>query len=194
MLYKTLAKLLYKLRCENYFTQVKPHQSVHPAHAVAWTWHPTLQRSYLQTHHCRVSSERINLAYNATKSVCLAQLIHPRKLWNIQLLKEKKPTLEMVQQQHLQVTKFIIIKFPPSHSQYSGMMVPYVDGLKMDWTADDALHSRFIRWKIKCKNILDCELAILEESTKCKKVIQWSGDAGLDMYISWVLPTEEVTL
>ena len=38
---------------------------------------------------------------------------------------------------------------PPSHFQYSGMMVPYVDGLKMDWTIDDALHSRLIRWKIK---------------------------------------------
>ena len=64
----------------------------------------------------------------------------------------------------------------------------------MDWTIDDALHSRIIRWKIKCKNIFDHELAILQESAKCKKVTQWSGDAGLDMYISWALPTEEVTL
>ena len=74
------------------------------------------------------------------------------------------------------------------------MMVPYVDNLKMDWTRDNALHSRFIRWKIKCENILDCKLAILQESAKCKKVIQWSGDEGLDMYISSALPTEEVTL
>ena len=73
-------------------------------------------------------------------------------------------------------------------------MVPYVEGPKMDWTVDDVLHSRFIRWRIKCKNILDCELAILQESVKCKKVIQWSGDAGLDMNISWNLLTEEVTL
>ena len=77
---------------------------------------------------------------------------------------------------------------------YSGMMVPYVEGPKMDWTIDDALHSRFIRWKImKCENFLDCKLAILQKSAKCKKVIQWSGDAGLDMYISWNLLTE-VTL
>ena len=61
------------------------------------------------------------------------------------------------------------------------MVVPYVDGPKMDWSIDDALHSKFIRWKIKCKNILDCELAILQESASCKKVIQWSGDAVLDM-------------
>ena len=64
----------------------------------------------------------------------------------------------------------------------------------MDWTIDDALHSRCIRGKIKCENILDHELAILQESAKCKKVIQWSGDAGLDMYISWALPTADVTL
>ena len=83
---------------------------------------------------------------------------------------------------------------PHSHFQYSGMMVPYVEGPKMDWTIDDALHSRFIRCKLKCENILDCKLAILQESAKCKKMIQWSGDAALDMYISWVLPTEEVTL
>ena len=74
------------------------------------------------------------------------------------------------------------------------MMVPYVDGSKMDWAIDDALHSRFIRRKIKCENIHDCKLAILQENTKCKKVIQWSGDAGLDTCISWALPTEEVTL
>ena len=60
---------------------------------------------------------------------------------------------------------------PHSPFQYSGIMVPYVEGLKMDWTVDDALHSRFIRWKIKCENILNCELAILQESAKCKNVI-----------------------
>ena len=58
---------------------------------------------------------------------------------------------------------------PHSPFQYSGMMVPYVKGSKMDWTVDDALLSRFIRWKIKFENILDCELAILQESAKCKK-------------------------
>ena len=90
--------------------------------------------------------------------------------------------------------KIPLIQVPHSPFPYSGMMVTYVEGLKMDWTIDDALHSRYIRWKIKCENILDCKLGILQESAKCKKVIQWSGDAGLDMYISWALPTEEGTL
>ena len=46
----------------------------------------------------------------------------------------------------------------------------------------------------KCENIIDCQLAILQENAKCKQVIQWSGDSGLDMYISWNLPKEEITL
>ena len=46
----------------------------------------------------------------------------------------------------------------------------------------------------ECENILDCQLAILQENAKCKQVIQWSGDAGLDMYISWNLHQEEITL
>ena len=83
---------------------------------------------------------------------------------------------------------------PYSPYPYSGMMVPYVEGPKMDWTVDDALYSRFIRWRIKYENILDCQLAILQENAKSKQVIQWSGDAGLDMYISWNLHQEEITL
>ena len=55
---------------------------------------------------------------------------------------------------------------PYSPYPYSGMMVPYVEGPKMDWTVDDNLHSRFIRWRIKCENILDCQLAILQENAK----------------------------
>ena len=48
---------------------------------------------------------------------------------------------------------------PHSNFPYSGMMVPYAEGPKMDWTIDDALHSGFIRWRIKCKNILDCVIS-----------------------------------
>ena len=80
---------------------------------------------------------------------------------------------------------------PHSPFPYSGMMLPYIGGPKMDWTVDDALHSRFIRWRIKCENIIDCQLAILQENAKCKQIIQWSGDAGLDMYISWNLPKKK---
>ena len=65
---------------------------------------------------------------------------------------------------------------------------------EMDWTVNDGLYNRFLKWKLKCENILECELAILPEARKCKKVIAWSGDFGLDQYISWNLPNEDLSL
>ena len=58
--------------------------------------------------------------------------------------------------------------------------MPYIEGPKMDWTVDDSLYHRFLKWKPKCENILDCERAMLPESKKCKKVIVWSGDFDMD--------------
>ena len=64
----------------------------------------------------------------------------------------------------------------------------------MDWTVIDSLYHRFLKWKIKCENILDCELAMLSEARKCKKVVAWSDDFGIDHYVSWCLPQEELCL
>ena len=72
--------------------------------------------------------------------------------------------------------------------------MPYIEGPTMNWNVDDALYNRFLKWKIKCENILDCELAMLSESRKCKKLIAWSGDFGIDQYVSWDLPTEDISL
>ena len=44
------------------------------------------------------------------------------------------------------------------------------------------------------KNILEYELAMLPEARKCKKVIAWSGDFGLDQYISWNLSNKDLSL
>ena len=55
------------------------------------------------------------------------------------------------------------------------------------------LYHRFLKWHLKCENILECELAALPEQ-KCKKVIAWSGDFGMYQYVSWYLPAEELTL
>ena len=74
------------------------------------------------------------------------------------------------------------------------MYVPYIEGLKMNWTVDDGLYNRFIKWKLKCENILDCKLAMLSEPRKCKKVVAWSGDFGIDQYISWDLTPEQISL
>ena len=35
---------------------------------------------------------------------------------------------------------------------------------------------------------------MLSETRKCKKVLVWSGDFGLDQYVSWNIPSEELTL
>ena len=36
--------------------------------------------------------------------------------------------------------------------------VPYIEGPKMDWTVNDGLYHRLLKWKLKCENILDCHL------------------------------------
>ena len=64
----------------------------------------------------------------------------------------------------------------------------------MNWIMDNGLYHRFLKWHLKCKTILDCELANLPEKQKCQKVIAWSGDFCMDLYISWSLPKEELTL
>ena len=51
--------------------------------------------------------------------------------------------------------------------------MPYIEGPKMDWIVSDSLCHRFLNWKLKCENILDCELAMLSESKKSKKFIVW---------------------
>ena len=58
----------------------------------------------------------------------------------------------------------------PSHSVPT-MFMPYIEGPKMNWTVDDGLSHRFLKWHLQCKTILDCELANLPEKQKCQKVI-----------------------
>ena len=74
------------------------------------------------------------------------------------------------------------------------MFMPYIEGPKMNWTVDDRLYHRFLKWHLKCETILDCELAHLPNKQKCQKVIAWSGDFGMDLYVSWSIPKEELTL
>ena len=84
---------------------------------------------------------------------------------------------------------------PPRQPQVvPSMFMPYIEGPKMDWTVNDGLYHRFLKWHLKCENILECELAALLERQQCKKVIAWSGDFGMDQYVSWGLPTNQLTL
>ena len=60
-----------------------------------------------------------------------------------------------------------VIIIPPQAA--TSAFIPYIEGPKIDLTVNDSLYIRFIKWKIKCENILECELAMLSESRKCKK-------------------------
>ena len=73
----------------------------------------------------------------------------------------------------------------PSRSQATNpvmqsMFMPYIERPKMDYTVNDSLYHRFLKWQLKCENVLECELATLPEPQQCKKVIAWSGDFGMD--------------
>ena len=89
------------------------------------------------------------------------------------------------------------VTFNPPRQQLQvvpGMFMPYIEGPKMDWMVNDGLYHRFLKWHLKCENILECELATLPERQQCKKVIAWSGDFGMDQYVSWGLLTDQLTL
>ena len=89
------------------------------------------------------------------------------------------------------------VTFNPPRQQpqvVPSMFMPYIEGPKMDWTVNDGLYHRFLKWCLKCENILECELVALPERQQCKKVIAWSGDFGMDQYVSWGLPTDQLTL
>ena len=89
------------------------------------------------------------------------------------------------------------VTFNPPRQQpqvVASMFMPYIEGPEMDWMVNDDLYHRFLKWGLKCENILECELAGLPERQQCKKVIAWSGDFGMDQYVSWGLPTNQLTL
>ena len=81
-----------------------------------------------------------------------------------------------------------------STQEMPSVYMPYIERAMMDLTVNDGLYNIFLKWWLKFENILECELVMLTESRKCKKVLVWSGDFGLDQYISWNLSSEELTL
>ena len=83
-----------------------------------------------------------------------------------------------------------IIVNPPQ--AFPNMFMPYIEGPKMDWTMNDGLYSSFLKWSLKCENILKCELAMFTEKRQCKKIIAWSRDFGTDQCVSWILTNDEL--
>ena len=45
----------------------------------------------------------------------------------------------------------------------------YIEGPTMDLMVNDGLYNRFLKWKLKYENILECELVMLSESRKGRR-------------------------
>ena len=63
------------------------------------------------------------------------------------------------------------ISFQPSRAQQAipSMFMPYIEGPEMDWTVNDALYHRFLKWCLKCENILECELVSPTRAKSARK-------------------------
>ena len=72
--------------------------------------------------------------------------------------------------------------------------VQYISGPNLDWTMDDGLYNHFKTWNIKCQLILGAKLETCSKDQKCKTLLQWSGDKGLELYISWGIEDKDLTL
>ena len=86
----------------------------------------------------------------------------------------------------------IILNQPHVQQVVPSMIMPYIEGPRMDWTANDSLYYRFLKWCLKGENILQCRLAVLAERRKCKKVIAWSREIGIDSICFGILPIKRL--
>ena len=66
----------------------------------------------------------------------------------------------------------------PSHA-FPSMFMPYIESPKMDWSVNGGLYSRFLKCKLKCQNILVCELAMLAEKRKSRRLLPGVWTLGL---------------
>ena len=111
---------------------------------------------------------------------------------------EELPSSEHEEDHEVSYHPHHVLQTPPNPAEQprvlAGMHMPYIEGPCMDWTINDNLYHRFLKWHLKCKNILECKLVALLEHQQCKKVIAWSGDCGMDQYVSWNLPSNGLTL
>ena len=61
----------------------------------------------------------------------------------------------------------------PQQQVAPSMFMPYIEGAKMDWTVNNGLYHRFLKWHLKCENILECELAALPDRQQEGHSLVW---------------------
>ena len=83
----------------------------------------------------------------------------------------------------------------PSQTQViPNMFMPYIEGPKMDWTVNDGLYHRFLKWHLKMWKYSwrwACNVFWEKKIQKGNCLDWWFG---MDQCVSWSLSTEELTL
>ena len=51
----------------------------------------------------------------------------------------------------------------PAPQVIPNMFMPYIESPKMDWTVNDGLYHKVLKWRLKCENILGCGFVALPE-------------------------------
>ena len=86
---------------------------------------------------------------------------------------EETPSSEHEEDPEISFHPHQLPQLPPHPAQQllpaAGMYMPYIEGLHMDWTVNDHIYHRFLKWHLKCKNILECKLAALLEHQHARK-------------------------
>ena len=89
---------------------------------------------------------------SAQHEQCTIKHVHPEET------SEQKETGSDQEQENVEQD---VTLSPPQ--AFPSMFMPYIEGPKMDWTVNDNLYNRFLKWKLKCGNILECELTMLAD-------------------------------
>ena len=57
----------------------------------------------------------------------------------------------------------------PVQQVIPSMFMPYIEGPKMDLTVNYGLYHQFLKWRLKCENMLEYKLAALPKNNSATK-------------------------
>ena len=69
--------------------------------------------------------------------------------------------------------------------------ISFDKGPSIDWSTDENLYSRFKMWKQRCELLFTGPMAKIDEEIKCKHLLHWSGEQGIELFNSWDLSADE---
>ena len=75
---------------------------------------------------------------------------------------------------------------------YTSMYMPYIEGLKMDWKVHYIIDSS--NGNSSARIFWNVNSLLSPNAKKCKKVITWSGNFGMEQYVCWGLSKDDMNL